>query len=139
MENIDYFVVLIASLVNIGIGVLWYSPYLFGKQWARLLGIDLDDNVQMEKIRKDAKYAYSIVFINTFIMGITLASIFNFLGIETAGKAIWWAFVLWVGFIVTTSLTNNMFTERPKKVWLIDTCYHAVALIAMAAILMMFR
>ena len=52
MENIDYFIVLIASLVNIAIGALWYSPYLFGKQWTRLLGIDLDDNIQMEKMRK---------------------------------------------------------------------------------------
>ena len=139
MGNIDYFIVLIASLVNIGIGALWYSPYLFGKHWARLLGVNLDDNVQMEKMRKSAKYAYVIVFINTFIMGITLASILYNLSVETTGKAIWWALVLWAGFIVTTSLTNNMFTKRPKKVWLIDVCYHAVAFIAMAVILMVFR
>ena len=138
MENVNYFFVLIAALANVAIGALWYSSYLFGKQWMRLSSVDSNNELQMGKMKDGAVGAYLASFLSAFVIGSVLAYILYRLDINTIKGGIISGFMLWIGFVATTSLTNTMFTEKPKKLWLIDTGFHAVAFMAMGAILVMF-
>lgn len=36
--NINYLAVLIAAIVSMIVGGLWYSPILFGKMWTKAMG-----------------------------------------------------------------------------------------------------
>lgn len=37
MIAIDYLTVVVAAIVNLILGFLWYSPYVFGKLWLKLV------------------------------------------------------------------------------------------------------
>jgi hypothetical protein len=41
--DINWIAVIVAAVVNMVVGALWYSPQLFGKQWAKVLGKKVSD------------------------------------------------------------------------------------------------
>jgi len=48
-------------------------------------------------------------------------------------------FMIWLGFVVTTSIVNHLFAGRRWVVWFIEMGYHLVSLLAMGAILGAWR
>ena len=42
-KKVNYWAVLLATIVNFVFGFLWYSPKLFGEIWANAIGITLPD------------------------------------------------------------------------------------------------
>ena len=40
-SNINYIAVLVAWIVHIVMGLIWFRPELFGREWSRLTGKDL--------------------------------------------------------------------------------------------------
>ncbi len=138
MEFQEYFVILIVALVNMAVGALWYSTYLFGDVWMRLSGINAADVLQIKEIKKSAKISYLTSFVNAYAMGAVLLFLLTRMGVTTVVDAVSWTIVIWIGFVATTSLTNTMFTKRSKAVWLIDAGYHGVALLIMGVLLTLF-
>src|SRR5690606_22896655 len=43
IPEINYWAVLLATLGSMIVGSLWYAPKTFGRRWAKLAGVDLDD------------------------------------------------------------------------------------------------
>jgi len=43
LGEINLFAVLVGVIVSIGVGMLWYSPILFGNVWLRLIGKSADE------------------------------------------------------------------------------------------------
>lgn len=41
--------VIVGTIVYVGLGALWYSPVLFGKQWAKLTGVSEEDATDSTK------------------------------------------------------------------------------------------
>ena len=42
-ENVNQIAVLVAALVAMAVGSVWYSPLLFGEQWMHTVGLTEDD------------------------------------------------------------------------------------------------
>jgi len=60
-HDLDYWTVVVAAVVNMGVGALWYSPMGFGKSWSKLIG------KKMEDMRKNAGPGYSITTIGASV------------------------------------------------------------------------
>lgn len=41
--HINYLAVLVAAVLNMAIGALWYSPVLFAKPWMKAIGKSMKD------------------------------------------------------------------------------------------------
>ncbi len=63
--HINLVAVLVASIVNMFIGFLWYGK-LFGEQWAEAMGWKNLSQEQINKMREQAKYAYPQTFVGGF-------------------------------------------------------------------------
>ena len=50
--EVNYLAVLVAAIVNMVVGALWYSPLLFGKAWMKLTGFN---KKQLKKAKEKAK------------------------------------------------------------------------------------
>lgn len=130
--NINLTAILIVVLVSMIIGALWYSPLLFAKPWMKLIG-------KTEKeISENGNIIYLIAALNYLIMAFVLAHIIDYANADTLIEGIQTGFWCWIGFVWTSSLTNGLFSARPKKLILIDSMQFLVVLLVMGSILSVF-
>ncbi len=129
IQNLNIWMVAVAGLVYYILGALWYSPLLFAKPWMKLNGYTEQDFQDINAAR------YIAAFFTSMIMSFVLAQFITHLGngsiISGIGISLW----VWVGFIGTFTLTNYMFSNRPVKLFMIDSGYNLVGLLIMSVII----
>lgn len=133
MFDVNYVAIVVASIVHIIIGLLWYSPAAFGKAWMRLSGISKDD---MEKMRKKGMgKSYIVAFIGALVMALVLSNFIALVGASTFAAAANLAFWIWLGFLATTMLGMVVWEGKPTTLYLINVAYQLIALVVMSSIL----
>ena len=130
--TINYVAVLVAAIVNMVLGFLWYGP-LFGKQWIQMMNFD---KKKMEEAKKKGMAkTYVIAFISTLLMSYILAHFVGYSQAATIAEGITAGVWLWLGFIATVQLSMVIWEGKPVKLYLINIAYYLVALAVMGAIL----
>ena len=109
------------------VGALWYSPHLFGEEWAHLIGIKMKDMKGMDMSMM------IIPGVSALLMSTILYNFITWSGGVTLPNALIVAFLVWIGFIATALFVNNSFAGRPKKLWYIDAGHYLIALLVMGA------
>lgn len=131
--------VLAAAAASMAIGFLWYSPMLFARPWMKDMGIDENDKAKCDAMKKDAMRMYGISFIAFVVSALLLAKFYAVMHIVGLHVGLKIAFAVWAGFVATVQLTNNLFTQRPLRLFLIDTGYQLACYLAMGAILVSWK
>ena len=134
--HINVIAVIVAAIATFGIGALWYSPSLFGKQWLALNGYGPD---KVEAMRKHAGKAYGISFACYVVMAVMFAILLRITHITAVLAGAKLGVLLWIGFVGAVGLTANIYSDRPFKAFLLDAGYQLVYLIAMGVILTVWR
>lgn len=132
--SVNYLAVLVGAVAAMGIGALWYSPLLFGKQWMALLGKTM---ATIDKSK--ANRAYGITAVMALLTSYVLAHIVAYTKADTLALGLQAGFWVWLGFVATTMATTMLFEDRPVKLYLINAGYHLVNLLVMGAILASWR
>jgi hypothetical protein len=130
--HINIFAVIVAAIATFGIGFLWYSPFLFGKQWVAFNGYGPD---KIEAMRKEAGKAYGISFACYVVMAAMFAILLRITHITAVLAGAKLGILLWIGFVGAVGLTANVYSDRPQKAFLLDAGYQLVYLIVMGLIL----
>jgi hypothetical protein len=133
MYTVNIWAILVASVVSFGIGALWYSPILFGKEWMALSKIS-DKDIGDAQSKGMWKH-YVIHFIFTVITFCVLAFIASATGLKTSGDGAFIAFVAWLGFILPGSVSELLWKKTPFKLVLIDSMNVLISLIIGGAII----
>lgn len=136
MDGVNYLAVLVAAIINMVIGAIWYSPSLFGKNWMELAGIRPED---AEKRAGGARRAYSWTFVASLLMAYALARILWYAAAQTVIGGALIGLLAWLGFVATTAGANYLFEGRPCRLYAINTGYPLVSLIVMGALLAAWR
>lgn len=140
--DINIWAVLVAAVVHIVIGFVWYSPALFGKAWILLMGWNietLDGKAEWEKRQKDMNKTWIFTVLGALILSYALAYFVSMFFAETVGDALRLGFIAWLGFIATTSFINTVFTGKSKKLWAIDNGYPLVSMLVMSVIFVLWQ
>ncbi len=119
------------AVVSFIIGMLWYAV-LFGKAWAQAHGFS---EQKMATLKKSAPIAAAVSFVGYLVTGYVLCILFQRLAITDIKSALSMTFLLWLGLPAAIGLMNALYSGRSLVVYLIDTGYQLVYLLAMAAIL----
>ncbi len=117
------------------IGFLWYSPFLFAKPWMLAMGYDPADKTKVAEMQKSAGPKYGISFLASILSAFILGKIIYHLAINTSLYGMKVGFAVWLAFVMTVQLTDKLFTNRPMKLFLINTGYQLACYLAMGAIL----
>ena len=131
--NINYIAVLVAAVVNMIIGALWYSPVLFGNLWVRLSGID-KKSIDKSK-QKGMGKLYAATFISTFVMAFVLAHFIDYTESTTVSDGMQAGFWIWIGFFAPVMLGMVLWEGKPWKLYLLNVSYYLINLFVMATIL----
>src|SRR5690606_25121631 len=93
--QIDPLTVIIAAILNMFIGMVWYSKWLFGPTWLKL-----------HKNPPEKKSVLTMIYaaIISLIIAYFLAFFEGYLGITTVTDGMFVGFCIWLGFIATTQI-----------------------------------
>ena len=131
----NFLAIIIAAIVNVVIGSLWYSPVLFAKPWSKANGMKKED------MEKGYKMGPSMYLITALISGFVLAWFIDALHVISLTGGIQIGFLAWLGFTTTAQVLNSWVFSggKPKELYFINTTYHLVVFCVMGAILGAWR
>ncbi len=132
--DINILSVIVAAIANMIIGFVWYGPVLFAKKWMQLTGMSEEKMKSMNPVP-----LYLKSFIAVLIMYAVLAHFINLSMALTAFDGMVTAFWCWLGFITTVQFTSNIFSDKPRQLYYLDTGYQLVTTLVAGAILAAWR
>lgn len=133
--NINYKAVLAAAFAGGLIGSLWYSKFLFGPAWMRLIGKTHEDLMRQGSPAK--AIAFSLVW--SVVTAYVLALVLFTSGAATLGQGLLAGFLLWLGFVAAVRSSEVLFAGQPKRLYLLNCGYELAAILAMSAVLTLWQ
>lgn len=127
---VNYPAILAAGVIHFAIGMIWYSPFLFGNLWLKLTGV-----AEMKPNLVDILLALGSSLIVAFVMAYMVLLSGAVTMIDGAIVGI----IIEVGFIATLLLGDMIFEKKPFKLFLLRNGYNLVALAVIGAILAVWR
>lgn len=134
MESVivNYWAVLVAALVQMVIGAVWYSPLLFGKAWLTMMNFTKES---MEANKKKAQRGYLLMMLSAVVMCYVLAHFVSYVGATTALAGALTGVWVWLGFVATVTLGGFLWEGKSFKLYLLNVAYWLVTLILTGALL----
>ncbi len=129
--DINYWAVLVAAIVGMAIGAIWYSV-LFGKKWMELMNID---SQKMDEMKAKAKWSYVWGFLTLLVTAYVLAHLVDYAEATTWLGGLQAGFWVWLGFVATVMLGGVLWEGKPVKLYLIGAAHELVSLLVMGVIL----
>lgn len=135
--EVNYLAILLAVVVSMAAGFLWYSPVILGKQWMRERGLSKES---LKAQQKEAGKWYAISAVATVLMAYMLSHVMtlsmNFYGYEALQTGLTTAFFMWLGFVFPVQFTATIFSDNKNwKLLGIYTGYQLVSLLLMGVVL----
>ncbi len=141
MFELNYWAILVSAFAAMVIGGTWYGP-LFGKTWAKLVGISEAQLGEMKK--KGMAKSYILNFVGYLVMAYVLS--YFVLGWATSQPetnpvsiGLQTGFWLWLGLIATSSMGMVLWEGKSWKLWFLNNGYSLIKLLAIGAILGAWR
>lgn len=128
LAGINWLAVIVAAILNMALGALWYSRLLFGNLWMKAIGKSMDE-------LGGAATGYIVTFIGSLVAAFVLALLVNSLGIATWSGGLLIGAVVSVGFVATATLASGVFNEISMTVWGIFAGYSLVSMALQGALL----
>lgn len=126
--------VVLASLIGMVTGAVWYSPLMFAKPWMRLSKIS---EARMKNV--DMTRTYSIMFASLLLGAYVLSLVLQSMGADSVLTGAGIGLLVGLGFVATSNLTAVIFQDKPITLYLIDTGYYVVTFILMGALLAVWK
>ncbi len=137
MYTINFWPILVAAVVAFGIGALWYSPVLFGKEWMSLSKINESD---MEDAKRRGMWkSYLTQFIASLVSFSVLGFLISSSAIMSATDGAFLALIVWLGFVATDAVGALLWEQKPFKLVLINSIGTLVSLVIGGAIIGAWR
>jgi hypothetical protein len=129
MQDVDlnWIAIIVAAIVPMVLGALWYSPLAFADAWMRAVGRTPEE-------LGDAALGYVLSAIAAFVSSYALARIMRWAEVDDLWNGALVAVLVWAGFVATVLAVTTYFGGRPRNLWLINAGYQLVALVLMGAI-----
>lgn len=130
--------ILVAGIIPMALGSLWYGP-AFGGFWMKLTGkTDEEIRESMQPIKM-----YVVTFIMALLTAWVLAQLIQLRAeaFTTDGllSGIEVAFLMWLGFVVTIGYQAVAFEDKKIMLYVLNMAYNLVSLVAMGALLGIWR
>jgi len=124
--------VILGGLSAIAVGIIWYSPFLFGKQWGKALGVS-----EKEMSQDRAKVMPILVIISlltAYVLSLFTVYFQHFTNDSWVMSGFDTGLLAWVGLAGTALVAHDVFDPRPKSKLYINLGNRLVTLLVMGLI-----
>lgn len=130
---VDFVAILVAAIVSMAVGFIWYSKPLFAKAWLDEVGLT------EEKLGKGPGIGFLWAFIAALVTAYVMAHFVQYTGAVTAGAGAATGFWIWLGFVATSLGMNMIFEQKSLKLFSINAGMQLANFIIMGALLAGWR
>jgi hypothetical protein len=138
MPEVNLLAVFVAGIVAFAIGGAWYSPTLFANQWMAAHGYTAEKMAEMKRTNPPAR-AMAVTALCQVVMAYVVAVLIAWTGMIGWTKGLSLGVLVWLGFAGMVALIANMFSDKPIRVFIIESGYQLVCLALMGVILGVWR
>lgn len=131
--DINYWAVLVSAIVSMVIGMIWYSPALFGNAWMRSGG--MTKNMMDETKKNGMAWRYIIAFIGSLLIAYVLAHFVDYTQSVSFTEGMLTGLWTWLGFIIPTLLGSVLWEGKTWTYYLINVLYQLISLLVIGGIL----
>ncbi len=122
----DWMTIGVAALLNLIIGFVWYSKWLFGPIWMK--------HQQVKEAKPNGTILLSAVVVS-LVIAYFLAFFENYLGVTTVSDGMFVGFCLWLGFVATTQIGPVIWEKAPFQLFLIHTGGKLLSFLVMSGVI----
>ncbi len=133
---INFLSIVLAALAAFIIGFLAHGP-VAGKLWMRLANIHPTGNEKFSDMYGQMGWNFVVNFVTALALAIVygFAATSSLLHLSALCTGLLCAFVVWAGFLVTSSSIETIWMGKSCKLWLFEACSSLVVMLAMGAII----
>jgi hypothetical protein len=137
-SSINWLAVIACVIVSFIVGFIWYSPKVFFNTWWKGIGKSGEPGMDGMGL------TWGLTTVASIVQAVAMAFMVNAVGgLMTGGpnmaNGALVGFMLWLGFVATTSLGNKLFAQQGFKIWAIEAGNHLVNFVLFGAILGVWR
>ncbi|HEY2980573.1 MAG TPA: DUF1761 domain-containing protein [Anaerolineales bacterium] len=140
-SSINWLAVVAGVLASMIIGSIWFGPKGFYPAWWKAIG-KTDKDAPGDQSTGGMVSTWGLVVLASFIQAVFMNLMVNAIGSVSGGVTLasgaMAGFLLWLGFVAPSSLTNKLFADQ-RKAWLYEVGNHLVTYVVMGAIMGAWR
>ncbi|MBK9927855.1 MAG: DUF1761 domain-containing protein [Anaerolineales bacterium] len=134
-SSINWLAVVLSVVASMVIGSVWFNPKTFFPIWWKAVGKEGED---ASKSSLSMGLVWGLIIFSSFVQAVFLSLLIHAMGSLTGGVSLvsgaTAGFLLWLGFVATSSLTNKLFADR-LLAWALEAGNHLVTFVVMGAII----
>jgi hypothetical protein len=134
-SSINWLAVVACVVASMIIGGIWFGPKTFFPIWWKAIG---KADTQDPSSSTSMAVVWGLIVFSAFVQAVFMALMVNAMGSmsggATLGSGAMAGFILWLGFVAPSSLTNKLFADR-LKAWVLEAGNHLITFVVMGAIL----
>ena len=112
--EINYTLIIVATIAQFVLGALWYSPLMFGKWWMEIMECTNLSKEELQKMQKSMMPFYGLQLFLTFFSTFSFATLVPFIPTFSIYHVGFW---IWIGFIVPTQIAGVVWANTKQKFW----------------------
>ena len=134
--NPNWLAILVAGVGAMVVGMVWYSPAVFGNKWAKLEGMSEAKMAENKKKGMGGMAKQLIaMFVSALIGAVILAFVLKALSVSSVDNAILVAILVWLGFSVPSTISDWLFGGKSFQLFSLKTLETLVTFVVMGIIL----
>jgi hypothetical protein len=136
LGDLNWFAVIVATIVYFGLGGLWYAEFLFGKAWQKAMGWDGNAPEGAGAV------IYVVPLATCFVATLATALLAAATGTDTLGEGVVLAIVVGIGLSASVLAVTGMFdSTKPAAMTTvaISSGYHFVGILLAGVILALWQ
>lgn len=126
---INIWAVIVAAVIRLVVGAIWYSPVAFGPVWQRTVGISQD------KMMAAMPRAIAVDAVGSLVMSFILLHAVTYAGATTLLLGATVGALNWLGFVAVVLIATNVYEQKPMRGAYIGAGFNLVAMALMGALL----
>ena len=131
--GVNYIAVIVAPVVALVIGFIWYSPAVFGKRWMAYLG------TTQAQLGQPGPTGMAVGVIASLVNAWVLALLSLNLGGKTLTDGVMLGILAWLGFMATITAAQISFEKKPWGLWILNNAHNVIVQVVMAVIVTLWR
>lgn len=139
-SSINWLAVAACVVASMIIGSIWFSPKTFFPAWWK--AIEKPDLDAQGGSNMGMASTWVLVVLASLVQAVFMSLFVNSMGSLTGGTSLasgaTAGFLLWLGFVAPSSLTNKLFADR-LKAWVLEAGNHLITFVVMGAIVGAWR
>ncbi len=131
--SVNYLAVVIAAVVAIVIGFVWYAPQVFGNRWLAYLG------TTRAALGQPSPAGIATGVIASLLNAWVLAVLATTLKASTAQEGIILGVLVWLGFMATLTAAQIGFEKKPWGLWVLNNAHNVIVQAVMGIVVAVVR